>query len=244
MRRKSSFSLIAVIIVVIGSLALMTSAVSPSGASAPPTQVATVAPFSPFPDEVLDQFAGAAPSLYSNYMSVTDDVESMTMQVPSEWHDVETGRWIVKGQDVGIFIAAAPDLDRFYESSSEPGVFFGASRDLAGSKRVANPALMLNPAILNLLSDEHGNHQGRCRDGGRFAYENDFYRGQYDVYLNCVQAGQGELVVVTMPAHQEFITYLRITIINQSDLAAAAHILDTYQVTNPRLQDDHHDHDH
>ena len=239
MSRKSHFLLFALILVLIGGLGLTAQEASFSAASSPQVQVTRIAPLSPFPAQVLDEFAVASPSLYTNYIRVTDDTESMSMRVPSEWDDVETGPWIVQGKEVGIFIAAAPNLDRFYGDGAEPGVFFGASRDLAGNTRVTNPAHTLNPAILRLLSRERGNNWGRCRDSGRFAYENDFYRGQYDLYLDCVRTGHGELVIVTMPAHQEFITYLRITVANQGDLDAATHILDTYQVLNTHLEDDH-----
>jgi hypothetical protein len=240
MRHRNYFSLIALtIIMVISGLIVITQVNSFSAASSPGVQTTRIAPTLPFAEDVSSEFSGASLSVYSNYVRVADYTESISMRIPSEWRDVESGEWILQGKDVGLFIAASPDLDAFYNSEGVPGVFFGASRDLAGSVRVSNPALMINPAIPQLLSNQRGNNLKKCLDKGRFDYKNEFYRGQYDLYVDCDQHGQRKLVVVTMPAHQEFITYLRISGFNQGDLDAAAHILDTYQVLNPSLKDEH-----
>jgi hypothetical protein len=180
---------------------------------------------------------------YTNYVRVTDDIEAMSLQVPIEWNDIQTGTWTVRGRDVGLFIKASADLNHF-ASSDEPGVFFGVSRELADAPAVSNPALTLNPAILRLLSDQKANRQGRCRDSGRFAYQDNFFRGDYDLYLDCTEGGVGEIVLVTMPAHQSYLTFLRINLRSADDLYAATHILESYQVLNGSLADEHEDHAH
>ena len=81
-----------------------------------------------FPQVLQDHLAGAEPSLQNlsaDYVRVTDDLETISMQIPSHWRDVETGPWLVKGKEQGIFIAASPNLDNYYASGNEPGVFFG-----------------------------------------------------------------------------------------------------------------------
>jgi hypothetical protein len=194
-----------------------------------------------FPQVLVDQLAlssfNTQPSSV-HYVSLTDDVDALSMETPSDWSDIETGPWIVQGQTVGIFIAAAPDLGAFYASRAEPGVFFGASRDLVGSTRVMSPAEVTNPVIGKVLLDEEGSRQGRCQDGGRFSYRDNFYLGDYDVSLNCASGSRGEITLVTMPPDQQYMMLLRIHITNQADMAAAAHILDTYQVINPSLKDE------
>jgi hypothetical protein len=242
MSRKRALILISLIILIAGGLVLTAYADFLNPDHTLDLQVTRIGPQSPFPQAVTSQFASAGQVVYTNYRRVTDDIESISMRVPTEWDDIETGPWMRNGRQIGIFIAAAPDLDKFYNSDLEPGVFFGVSRDLAGKNRVTNPALVLNPAVGQVLGTERANRQNRCRHGGRFGYQNDFFRGEYDSFLDCKRAGQGELVIVTMPAHQEFVTVLRIGVVTQADLDAAAHILDTYQVLNPSLDDEHHDH--
>ena len=208
------------------------------------TTLVEMLPFS-LPQVLQDHLAGAEPSpqiLSADYVRVTDDLETISMQVPSHWREIETGPWLIRGNRQGIFIAASPNLERYYASANEPGVFFGVSRDLAGTQKVSNPKYGLNPAILKLLSDEKGKRQGRCRDAGRFPYRDSFYGGRYDLYLDCVDGKEREMVVVSMPAHQEFIALVQITIASDADLEAAMRILDTYQVLNSSLEDDHHEH--
>jgi len=171
-------------------------------------------------------------------MRLSDDNETMSIEVPSEWGDVETGDWIVRGKTVGVFIAAAPDLGNFYASRANPGVFFGASRDLAGRAQGTNLALTGNPAIGGLLADEASRRPGRCQAGGRFAYHDNFYTGNYDLSLNCMAGSRGEITLVTMPPSQQYLTLVRIHVNSQADLDAATHILDTYQVDDPSLKGD------
>jgi len=171
-------------------------------------------------------------------MRLSDDTESLSIEVPAEWKDVSTGIWNVGGKPVGVFIAAAPDLSSFYASHAEAGVFFGASPDLMGSIQRASRAQTSNAVIGQLLADEAGRRQGSCQNGGRFAYHDNFYLGNYDLTLNCASGNRGEIDLVSLPPSQQYITLLRIHLNSQADLNAATHILNTFQVTNPALKDD------
>lgn len=178
---------------------------------------------------------------YSEYMRVSDDNEFITMRIPAAWDDVESGLWSPNGnQELGVYLVAAPDLEAF-TSSQGPGVFFAVSRELAVGQKVSNPAKEINPAILNLLSFE-GSKRASCNQEGRYGYDDKFYKGLYDVYLNC--GADNDIILATMPAHQEFITLVHVAVETEADMNAASEIFASYQVLNPGLVDHHHDDGH
>jgi hypothetical protein len=201
-----------------------------------------------FPQALMDRLDVASVARlssgfdYVNTSRVMDDIESISMRVPRSWRDVESGPWVVDDQTVGRYIAAAPDLYQ-YSVGSGPGVFFGVSTSLAGNQKVSNPALMVNPAISQLLLHEQNQKQGQCQSNGRFAYSDNHYQGDYDLYLDCINGQTGQIVLATMPAHQNYISLVRITINSEADLIAANTILNTFQVLNPSLEDEHHEDD-
>jgi len=180
----------------------------------------------------------------TRYKKVTDMHDLLSLQAPLDWKETESGPWVVQGKEVGVYIAASPDLNAFYNSDTTPGVFFAASRDLAGTQRVANPALDLNPAILRMLNSEKGLRLKKCRDGGRFDYQDPFYKGQYDLFQSCGDGSSRVQALVSMPADQEVLLYLVIKTVSSADDEAAGQIIKTYQVLNNSLADDHHDDEH
>jgi hypothetical protein len=201
----------------------------------------------PFPQALVDRFDVSSASLsgpidYVNTSRVTDDIESISMRVPRSWRDVESGLWVVDGQTVGRYITAAPDLHEFTDGSGS-GVFFGVSRSLVGNQAVSNPALMVNPAVSQLLLREQNQKRGRCQNNGRFAYADNYYQGEYDLYMDCSTGQTGQIILATTPAHQSYISLVRITVNSEADLIAANQILNTFQVLNPSLEDEHHEDD-
>ncbi len=240
----SLFSLLALALLgafVFSPIQYQWAAAAPSGQKPPPF----VPPARPHyqPPSTLKRLVdhAAVPGTpYQDYTRITDEHESISVQAPLDWNDISTGRWIVHGKDVGTFISVSPDLNSFDAGGDIPGLFFGVSRDLAGSNRVTNPAQMVNPAIMTLLSNEKAKRSALCRDGGRFDYADPNFQGLYDLYQSCNGAYQ-ELVLVSIPAHQELVAVLVVRIQTQADLEAAAHIFDTFEVLNNQLDDEHND---
>lgn len=199
-----------------------------------------ISPHFPLPPALTKQFTGSnfdAQPAYSTYMRLTDDTGSLSIEVPTAWTDVGTGVWTVGGKALGVYIAAAPDLGSFNASRAEPGIFFGASTQIAsiqGANRTQTP----NSFIGQMLTNEAMVRPGVCQNGGRFAYQDNFYLGNYDLTLNCSTGNRGEIDLVTLPPSQQYFTLLRIHLNSHADLDAATHILDTFQVTNPTLKDD------
>lgn len=179
---------------------------------------------------IQDQSALAQGNPYSGYTRVTDNEEKITVQVPVEWSDIETGAWTYQGRDVGVFVAASGDLANFYSSRSQPGVFIGVSNALARTYGEAG-----------LLGLEKRDLSRQCAHKGRFDYKNQFYAGQYDQFANCATGTPNLLVFTTATADQKSLIMLRIVLVSDADLEAADMIMNTFQVLGDPELDEHHD---
>jgi hypothetical protein len=153
---------------------------------------------------------------------------ALTVQAPASWSDAETGRWIHEGRDVGVYVAAAPDLGAFYRMAG-PGAFVGVSRALAQSKGVDG-----------LLAAERTLLAGRCRHADRFAYADRFYAGAYEAYLAC-PSGHNRLVAAALGQGGDHVVVIRAGVASAGDLAAVRRVLATFQVRGQLEGDHHHD---
>lgn len=193
-----------------------------------------VKPSFPFPQGLVDQVnsqgvadAATAPA-YSGYTRITDDSEALTVFVPKEWTDIETGKWVYQGQAIGTYIQASTDLDKFINTRSVSGVFIGASKALAA--RGSNT---------DLLTAQRSNSSAGCHYGGQTSFTDSFYLGDYDYFLNCANRGQNLVQVVARPPNGDYAILLQIKAKSKEDLAAAAEILNTFQVIDDLDRGDH-----
>lgn len=184
-------------------------------------------------DEILDQVRGQGgrQRAYSDYKTITDDSEKISLKVPSEWNDIDIEPWMFQGQRVGWFIAASPDLDDFYSRRAQPGVYLAVSFPLA-QWRDQNA----------LLDTEQVEFERQCRRGNRFDYQDAFYVGRYDHYSRCGNGAPNVLVAAVAPQDRRFIALLRIVMTSPADLEAAQRILESIQVLGDPEVDEHHDH--
>ena len=171
-----------------------------------------------------------SPATYSGYTRVNDNEDKITLQIPVEWNDIETGEWTYKGRKVGVFVAASGDLGNFYASRSQAGVLIGVSHALAHGYSQAG-----------LLDLEKREHAGACVYKGRFDFQNMFYLGQYDQFNNCANGTPNLLVLTTASADQKSLIMLRMVVVSQADLEAVDKILSSFQVLGDPEVDDHHD---
>ena len=180
----------------------------------------------------IRETAGLAqtPSSYSGYTRITDNEEKITLQVPVEWGDIETGTWKYKGKNTGVFLAASADLGNFYSTRSQAGVLIGVSRTLAQTYNKAG-----------LLGIEKRDLSSQCVYTGRFDYKNQFYSGQYDQFANCASGSPGLFIFTTSSADQKSLIMIRIVAASEADLEAVDTIINTFQVLGDPERDEHHD---
>src|ERR1044071_1000944 len=101
---------------------------------------------------------------YSDYTRITDMEDRISVQVPVEWADIDTGPWTYKVRSSGIFLAASTDLSKFYADGSAPGVLIGVSSRLARTYGKDQ-----------LLGMERADLSKRCTYKGSFEFQGLFY---------------------------------------------------------------------
>jgi serine protease Do len=156
---------------------------------------------------------------YSGYTTITDDSGAITMDVPVEWSDVSGNPWEFEGETVGAAIVAAGSRDDFYNTWSEPGVFFGASHVVAQSYN--------EDAILDRDLDGFSTE---CEYQGRSDYQDPLYTGRYDLYKNCGGLGTTFINLAAVPESRAFVIQVQVQIVSEADLEALDTILDTFKV--------------
>ena len=158
---------------------------------------------------------------YSGYVTVVDDYSAIQMEIPSEWIDINGGYWEDGGDIIGSTITAAADLDSYFNTWSESGVFFGASDDLANLG-----------GYVNLLDIRRDAFKDDCKYDDRYDYEDVVYRGKYDLFENCGDSGNVYIVLTAVPKDdsQAFLILVEMQITKESDFDALDQILATFDV--------------
>lgn len=158
---------------------------------------------------------------YSGYDTVTDDYGAIQISIPNEWSDVNGSYWVDGEDTIGAAISAAADLDAFNNSYSESGVFFGASDDLA---RLGG--------YVQLLDIRRGSFIQDCKLDNRYDYEDEVYRGKYDLFTNCLDTGNAFIVLTAVPKSdpQAFLILVEESITQESDFDALEQILMSFDV--------------
>ena len=170
-----------------------------------------------------DTTGGPGPGGYSGFVRVTDDTGVIGVEIPVEWADIDGATpWSVRGEDVGPGLAAAADIETFFASFREPGVFVGAAPGLA----------LTEDELLDYVKDEQFNFSS-CTYDGRQPYSDPLYTGAYDFFSNC--AGE-EIVFISLAAVPEdgsFVVHVQIQVVTEADLEALDRILATFIVSPP-----------
>ena len=158
---------------------------------------------------------------YPEYVERTDDTGTISVEFPTAWSDVSTTTWEHEGEDVGVVVVAATDIDAWHDGWDVPGVFFGASRSLPAD---------YTPTSFLALSD----FSSDCKDVGRDAYEDALYTGQYQIWRECGPDGRAALIeVVAEPEDHSVLLLVQVQALEDRDFSALDRILDTFQLVSP-----------
>ncbi len=166
--------------------------------------------------------SGSTNGTYSSYEWVSDDFGTITVEVPSDWAEVDGSPWVDDGEVIGAGISAAASLDDFFAYWDEPGIFFGASDDLAQLGGYVQLLDILRPDFM-----------GDCELDGRYDYDDVLYRGKYDLFANCGGSGGSLFMVLTAVPKDDptaFLILLEVQIVGDGDLEAVDRILDSFDV--------------
>lgn len=164
---------------------------------------------------------------YSEYVTVIDDDGSIQMSIPAEWFDIDGSRWETDwGGDefVAASISAAADLDAYYNSYGESGVFFAASDRLSQLG-----------GYVELLDGTRYWYEEDCHLDSRNDYVDSAYEGQYDLWTDCGADGGVVLTLSARPINNPaaFLILVEVTLAEDADLDALDEILATFDVVGP-----------
>ncbi len=159
----------------------------------------------------------AVPQSYT-YRTVTDDSRTLAVNVPEQWSDVDGSPWVANGNQIGVAITAAPNINDFYNTWTTPGIFFAASTSLA---QEATPDEVLD--LFDFTED--------CQYQGREDYNDEAYTGRYELWRDC--GGEGAMMLVlsaTPQSSQEVIVLVVTLVVSDADLEALDYILNSFDV--------------
>ena len=185
----------------------------PTDTLPPPPPTATLVPVKPTSAPVTDTpqvFEQYFPpncyaSTTSGFMSCIDENNSVTLEIPDYWTDVESGNWEFDGSNIGRAINAAPNLADFNASYTAEGVFFGASNTFA-----------LIGGYVEFLDYFTEIYSSNCDLDGRYDYFDGIYRGKYDFYQNCGGTGGYDAYVLSAVDNEDqfsmiILMYIQVT---------------------------------
>jgi serine protease Do len=159
-----------------------------------------------FQDELGSEVADTG-TTYTDYVTIYDDTNSLSVDVPVEWSDIFSGSWILADQDVGYTLIASPSLDGFFNTWDTPGIFFGASSSIVS-------ALSEDDLLdLHTLYDS-------CTSTGRDDYDDGLYTGRMEVWENC---GGTDTIIVNIaatPQDRAFMMLVQMQVVTDADLDA------------------------
>lgn len=170
-------------------------------------------------DTTVEDTAGdAGGSDTGGFTSISDDSGVLSVEVPSEWDDVNSGAWEFEEEEVGLFVSASPDLEAYNDTWEVPGMFFGASSSLAEEYDA------------DTLLDEF-DYSEECDYDGRSDYEDVAYTGKVDLWINCGGRDTAFFVVAAMPEDGSIMTFVQTQAVAESDVDVFEQITDTFVVT-------------
>lgn len=180
------------------------------------------------PASALTGSALSASSSDDDFVTIENQDETMTLQVPRSWVDVSQGAWMYHGIKVGYFLSASTDLADFQAGRAAPGVFMGVFSGHA--KR--SPSSLLDTEKIDVAK--------RCSSRGRSSYRDAFYVGAIDNYTQCGGSRRRSMVSVVQSGDGSTVL-LRVNIASDADVAVADQIFASFQVLGDV---DEHDHGH
>jgi len=167
---------------------------------------------------------GETVAKYDEYVLVQDDYGAIQVSVPAAWSEIDGSAWVDSGDIIGASITAAASLDNFNAYYSEPGVFFGATDDIAELGGYIQ--------LLDVYRDWA--REDDCTFEYREDYEDPAFEGAFDVFSNCLDS-EGVLVILSAKPHSStsLLVLVMVQIMSDADLDALDEILNTFDVIGP-----------
>ena len=163
----------------------------------------------------------AAGDAYTDFVTITDDLGLLEINVPVEWNSVLTVPYTNDaGDPIGPEIIASPDIGSFQGTWGTPGVDFIASDP--------DPATSLNDWI-DLAAGVMGT--GDCQFVGDDAYDDGVYTGRISLWESCGGTDAQVVIIAAEPADGSYVALVAAQLLTQADYGAMDEIIRSFRVT-------------
>ncbi len=159
----------------------------------------------------------------SGFTTLTDDYQVLTIQVPAEWDDVAGEPFTTESGEEWASIAAAPNLDDYFNTWNTPGVEF-AGTPTAGRVEDATLVSFLQ-SVSAYMTD------GCTAQDTEQPYDDGFYTGVYSTFTGC---GGGEtfgFAIVAQNAEGSHAVYVRGQLESEQEEETLNVIISTFQAS-------------
>lgn len=166
---------------------------------------------------------GETVAKYDEYVLVQDDYGAIQVSVPAAWSEIDGSAWVDNDDIIGAAITAARNLDNFYSYYTEPGIFFGATDDIAQLG-----------GYIQLLDVYRDLYREECTYEYREDFQDAAYEGAFDVLSNCLDSGNVLVILSAKPLNStSLLVLVLVNIMSDADLDALDEILNTFDVIGP-----------
>jgi hypothetical protein len=148
---------------------------------------------------------------YAEYVTVSDDTGFLTVDVPSEWSDVD-GTAGLFGPDV----TASTDVQQFFQTYNVPGLEFQATD------------IQTNQTPDEVLDAVSQGQASQCTPFERQDYSDPLYTGRYQEFDDCAGTDTDFVWVAFEPADQSFHGVVGVQILSPADIDALEQALDSF----------------
>jgi serine protease Do len=163
-------------------------------------------------DEATTTDAGVGES-YTEFVSISDDTGTLSMEVPVEWSDTNGSAWVQDDQEIGPALSASPDLAGFSGTWDTPGAFFGVTEQF--------------DMTIEEYLDSY-DFSDSCTFDSRSDYSDGLYTGQYDLWTDCGDAGSSFILIAAQPEDGSFLAVVQVQVVGDADLDALDRIMNTF----------------
>ncbi len=161
------------------------------------------------------------------YMSVSDDYGALYVEIPSDWNQIDGSLWSDYWGDLyfeAADIAAAPDLDGFFNYYDYSGVRFSASEDWGAIG-----------GYVQLLDSIKWMYEENCSWEWRETYVDPVYEGAYDFWECGRDAGVVVIGARPIANPTAYLVLVQVQVITDFDVEALERIMDTFDLTDGYL---------
>lgn len=186
-----------------------------------PTATTAPAPTAESEEPAVNESPPSAEA-YSGYYTVYDDAESLTVDIPAEWSDVDGSIWLSDDEPIGVSLWASTDIDAWWNTWDAPGVLFDVSArfDIIGD-------------IDSYQLERFNTFNDQCKYQGREDYDDGTYIGEKDTFSDCGgTGGAGYIVIIATPLSDPgaFLIDVEVQLVSDRDWEALDTIIATFNV--------------